>query len=187
MRFALILAACAHPAPPPAPPIANASAHSCGEAANRLEDATRALRAPEVSINKAMRERCASDHWSAAAIDCFSGMTPDELGACASKLPPESQKALFEAFGDGIAGSVARLKQLHVNIPACDKLIGAFVTVLTCDRVAFDQRVELGNETADFWQLPDKLPPDATARMASACEQSFVELRARVGESGCMP
>lgn len=187
MRWLLLLTACAHPAPPPAPPITNTAAHSCGEAANRLEDATRALRDPEVSINKAMRDRCSDDHWSAAAIDCFSEMTPDELGVCAGKLPAESQKSLFDAFGGSVAASVARLRQLHVNIPACDKLIAAFVTVLTCDRVAFAQRVELGNETADFWQLPDKLPPDATARMASACEQSFVELRARVGESGCMP
>ena len=94
---------------------------------------------------------------------------------------------MFGAFNGSVAAAVTKLRALHVGIPDCDKLIAAFVTVLTCDKVAFETRVELGNETADFWSLPAKLPPDATSRMAAACSQSLVELRARIGESGCMP
>jgi len=189
VRAALVLlVACSGSAPPrPAAPIANVAAHSCGEAAERLEHATRDLREPEVSIIPAMRTRCIDDHWPSAAVDCFAQMTPDDLGTCAGKLGTEQREAMFSSFNGSVAAAVTKLRALHVGIPDCDQLIAAFVTVLTCDKVAFETRVELGNETADFWSLPDKLPPAAASRMATACSQSLVELRARVGESGCMP
>ena len=134
-----------------------------------------------------MRTQCVDSHWPNAAVECFAQMAPEDLAGCAAKLGVEQREAMFGAFGSSVAVAVAKLRALHVNIPDCDQLIGAFVTVLTCDKVAFEMRVELGNETADFWQLPEKLPPDATSRMATACSRSLVELRARVGESGCMP
>ena len=189
MRAALIfLAACTTPAAkPPAAPIANTALHSCGDAAEGLEHATRALRDPEVSILAGMREHCVADHWPSTAIDCFTAMAPDDLPGCAGELSADQRERMFGAFDGGIVVAVARLRVLHTNIPDCDQLIGAFVTVLTCDTVPFQQRVELGNETADFWQLPDKLPPAASQRMATACSDSLVELKARVGNSGCMP
>ena len=188
MRAALVLlVACGGPPAPHPAPIANVATHSCGEAAERLEHATRDLREPEVSILAAMRTRCIDDRWPSAAVDCFAQMTPDDLGTCAGKLATEQREAMFGAFNGSVAAAVTKLRALHVGIPDCDKLIAAFVTVLTCDKVAFETRVELGNETADFWSLPAKLPPDATSRMAAACSQSLVELRARIGESGCMP
>lgn len=189
VRAALIVfAACAPaPKPVPVPPISNIPAHSCAEAAERLEHATRDLREPEQSILVTMRTRCIDDRWQSAAIDCFARMSPEDLGACAGKLGPDQREAMFGAFGNSIAASVAKLKALHVGIPDCDLLIGALVAVLTCDRLAFEQRVELGNGTADFWSLPDKLPAAAATRMATVCNQSLVELKAQVSESGCMP
>ena len=182
-----LLVACGGTAAKPAPaPISNVAAHSCAEAAERLEQATRDLRDPEQSILVAMRTRCLDDRWPSAAVDCFAQMTPEDLGACAGKLGTDQREAMFGAFGSSIAVAVAKLKALHVGIPDCDQLIGAFVTVLTCDKLAFAQRAEIANN-ADFWSLPEKLPPAAAARMATSCKGGYVELRAQVGESGCMP
>ncbi len=188
MRAALaLLVACGGTAAKPLPrPISNVAAHSCSEAAERLEHATRDLRDPEQSILVAMRARCIDDRWPSAAVDCFAQMSPDDLGACAGKLATEQREAMFAGFGSSIAVAVAKLRALHVGIPDCDQLIGAFVTVLTCDKLDFAQRVEIGNN-ADFWALPDKLPPAMAARMASSCKAGYVELKAQVGESGCMP
>ena len=187
LQLAGVLVACGGTvAKPPPAPISNAAAHSCTEAAERLEHATRDLRDPEQSILVAMRTRCTEDRWPGAAVDCFAQMFPEELGTCAGKLATEQREAMFAAFGSSIAVAVAKLKALHVGIPDCDQLIGAFVTVLTCDKLAFAQRLEIGNN-ADFWALPEKLPPEMAARMASSCKGWYVELKAQVGESGCMP
>jgi hypothetical protein len=51
-----------------------------------------------------------------------------------------------------------------------------------------ETRVQLGDETADFWDLPTKgLAPEAQARMSAVCGQSLASLQQQALAAGCMP
>ena len=197
MRRALILAvACgssAKPAPMiPTAPIANAT-RTCVEAAAGLERATRGVRDPESSIFDAMRGRCFDDAWPVAAIDCFAVMGEGDLGRCAGGLVDVSRNQMFAVLGAGggrgaIAVARARLATLAVGVAECDRFVTAVAAVLGCEQMPLDARVELGNETATFWDLPTKgLSPDAQQRMAAVCGQSLAQLQQQAVGVGCTP
>ena len=182
----------AHKAAPPVP-IEN-TARGCAEAAAGLERATRGIRPPEESILVTMRGLCVRDAWSAAAIDCFATMTPDELGTCAGQVDAKDREAMFgviagnDADQASLAIIVARLANLKVGIVECDRFVSAVSTAMSCEGLPLDQRHDLGNETADFWSLPTSgLPPDAVARMVKACTTSLDALHQQVTAVGCAP
>ncbi len=190
------IAACSGPAKP-AParpvPIENA-ARGCGEAAAGLERATRGIRPPEESILAPMQTRCIDDAWSAAAIDCFATMTPDDLGACVGHVEAKHREALFGVISGNardrgaLVVIVARLANLKVGVTECDQFVVGVSRAMSCEGLPLAQRHELGNETADFWSLPTKnLPPDAVARMVKACTESLEALQQQVAAVGCMP
>lgn len=188
----VVLAACSHAPPPPsAAPIANAT-RSCSDAAAGLERSTKSVRAPDLSVLQAMRERCAADAWSAAAIDCFASMQEGELGTCARQLPEQARDAMFGVLGGGeqtrttIALARARLETLQVGVAECDRFVTAVHAVLACEGMPVEARAQLGAETADFWDLPTQgLSPDAQHRMADVCGASLRELEHQATGAGC--
>ncbi|MEO8704117.1 MAG: hypothetical protein ABI867_28960 [Kofleriaceae bacterium] len=196
MFVVVVLAACGSSSKPtPAPPVPREGEvvkRTCSDAAAGLERGTRALREPGVSILDAMRTRCSEDAWSAVAIECFATMTDDKLGACAGMLAPPLREKLFGAIGGdydehaAIAMAIARLSSLQVGIAECDKFVAAVATALACEQMPLAQRVNLGNETADFWSLPTaRLTEAAKTRMAAACQKSLASLEYRANEAGC--
>jgi hypothetical protein len=193
-----MVVACGGSKPAPAPPVPHeptVTNKTCGDAAAGLERATRTMRDPQTSILAPMRARCSEDAWPAAAVACFAGMTEDrELGKCAGKLAPPARDKLFAVIGGdydekaAIAVAIARLSSLKVGIPECDQFVAAVAHVLACERMPLAQRVDLGNETADFWSLPtDRLAAAAKTRMAAACQKSLASLDFRANEAGCKP
>jgi len=136
-----------------------------------------------------MKARCADDHWSAAAIECFAQMKEGELGTCASKLPDEARRAMFAALGgtDETAVAIARLRlaSMHVGVEACDRLFATAHAFLACDQIPLETRAQVGPQIADSWNLPDKLPPDAQARMATVCSSSRETLLQQAVAVGC--
>jgi hypothetical protein len=173
-------------------PVANLVTRTCSDAAAGLERATRGIRAPEDTVLAPMRTRCTEDAWSVEAIECFAAMQPDDLGACAGKLsktPREAMLAVLAGIHDdraAVAVVVARLATLKVGVPACDQFVAAVATVMTCEGLPLETRVQLGNETADFWSLPTSgLPPDAQAKMTSACGESLAALQRESTGAGC--
>ena len=196
VRFAvLLLAACSSQAKPPAAqpaPIANGT-HSCSDAALGLENASRGVRAPDHRVFDTLRARCLEDAWPAAAVDCFATMAEGDLGRCSRNMPDAMREAIFAALsgkepGANIYVTRARLQQLQVGVPECDRFVAAVTNVLTCERLAIDQRLTLGNETADFWALPTTgLPADAERRMAEVCGKSLATLQQQAVTAGCMP
>jgi hypothetical protein len=191
-----VLAACGGTtAAPPAkapPPIAS-SAPSCSDAAFGLEQATRGVRAPESSILDVMKSRCTDDSWPVPAIRCFASMHEGDLGKCAHALSDDARKRLFGALGADeddrmqIVLARARLDGLTVGVTVCDQFVAAVAAMLTCDAMPLDKRVQLGNETADFWDLPTHgLPEDAQRRISNACGASLAELQAQAQSVGCM-
>lgn len=193
----LLLAACggaAAKSPPASAPRVPANAtSSCGEAAAGLEQATRSVRAPESSVVIAMHAHCTEDAWPAAAIECFAKMHEGELGHCARELPDASRDRMFAVLGGGspdrmaIAIARARLEALQVGVGECDRFVAAVSAVLTCEQMPIEARVQLGNETAEFWDLPTQgLPEEAQRRMAEACGQSLHELQQQAQDAGCM-
>jgi hypothetical protein len=193
----IVLASCggAPPAPKPAAPdssIGHATA-TCSEAAVGLEQATRGVRAPDSSVLMAMRSRCTDDNWPAAAAHCFALMHEGDLGHCARMLPDDARNRMFVLLGGGqpdrmaITIARARLEGLQVGVGACNDFVSAVATVLTCEQMPIDARVQLGNETADFWDLPTHgLPDDARKRMTDACGASLAELQQEAHDAGCM-
>jgi hypothetical protein len=193
----LVLASCAgDPAKPPVKPapveLANQTP-TCSEAALGLEQATRGVRAPESSVVVAMRARCGEDRWPVVAIECFAKMREGELGRCARALPDESRGRMFGVLGGGqpdqmaITIARARLEGLEVGVSACNQFVAAVASVLSCDRMPLDARVQLGNETAEFWDLPTHgLPEAAQKRMGDACGASLAELEQQARDAGCM-
>jgi hypothetical protein len=199
VRAALILvAACSSPPatgpkPPVPTPVAN-TARTCASAAAGLEHASVGIREPDTEILGPARSLCARDVWPTAAIDCFATMTPDDLGRCAALLGDGPRNALFallegnELSPASIAVARAKLSVMHVGIAACDRFIAAVSTALTCEAMPLDTRVQLGNETADFWSLPTKgLPADAQAKMTATCDSQLQTLQQHVASVGCMP
>lgn len=188
--------ACGHPAapPPPAPqpgaplPVENL-AHTCSEAGVGIEQATRSLRSPDSSVGQQMRGRCLDDHWSADAIECFTKMQEDDLGTCAAKLTEDARKAMFAALGGTDEAAVAiaklRLADMHVGVPECDQLFAAAHDFLGCEAIPLEDRAQAGAQIADSWNLPDKLPADARARIAKVCTESRAALVQREAAAGC--
>ncbi|MBV8758203.1 MAG: hypothetical protein JO257_13030, partial [Deltaproteobacteria bacterium] len=58
--------------------------------------------------------------------------------------------------------------------------------VLACEQMPIETRIELGNDTADFWDLPEQLPADAEKRISTACGQSLSALQQHAAVAGCM-
>jgi len=121
-------------------------------------------------------------------------MVPDDLGRCSALLAEGSRNALFallegnELSPASIAVARAKLSVMHVGIVACDRFIAAVSAALTCEDMPLETRVQLGNETADFWSLPTKgLPADAEARMTTTCNASLQTLQQHIASFGCMP
>lgn len=191
--IALAISACGGdraPARPPAPPVPLENhVRSCSEAAVGIEQATRSLRPPETSVVEEMRARCADDHWSADATDCFATMHEGELVRCAQLLSEESRHAMFTAIGGTSETAVAiariRLSGMHVGIDACDALWTMAVEFLRCEAIPLETRAEVGPQIAESWNLPDKLPADARARMAQVCTSSKQTLVTEAGAAGC--
>jgi hypothetical protein len=195
---ALVLIACSSPQKPieqrtTARPVANATLHTCAEAAAGLERGTRGLRTPESSVLEQMQGLCTDENWPTPAIDCFAALGAedkrDELGACVRKLPEASRIKLFAQL-DGSAMAIvdARLASLSVGIAECDRFVATVRSVLGCSAMPLDRRVQLGAETADFWSLPtSNLPADAQKRMAAVCGQSLAALQQQAAGAGCMP
>jgi hypothetical protein len=189
----LVVVACGRSAPPatPAPIAAPPAAHSCREAAVGLESATRDLRAPETSIVRAMDERCVADHWPTIAIDCFATMSVGELARCATRLPDRPRDAMLAVLSGGddraaIASARLRLQGLQLGVVECDQFVAAVASVLDCEQMPLGKRIQLGNETAELWQLPThSLPADAQRRMADACGSSLALLEAEASNAGC--
>ena len=199
MRVALLLLfACGsptttRPAAPAQPVIAN-STHSCADAALGLENATRGVRSPDHEVFDALRVRCASETWPASAVDCFATMAEGDLGRCSRSMTDRTRESLFallaggESDRAGLAVARARLDRLSVGVAACDRFITAVSTVLTCEAMPIDTRVQLGNETADFWALPtNRLSMEDLHRMSSVCGESLAALEQQAIGVGCMP
>jgi hypothetical protein len=205
MRLAaVLLVACssttrpaAHePAPPPGlttsttEQLANHT-HTCADAALGLENATRGVRAPEQDVFDSLRDSCVEDAWSTAAVDCFAEMAEGELGTCARHLTDRARETIFATLSGKQGGSVvitkARLQQLNVGVPACDQIVSAVTVVLTCNGMSLDDRLQLGNETAEFWSLPtSRLSREDKLRMSEVCGQSLASLQQHALGAGCM-
>lgn len=172
-------------------PVANAT-HSCADAALGLENATRGVRAPENEVFDTLRARCMEDLWPAAAVDCFATMAEGDLGKCSRDMPDAMRETIFAALsGKDQYGTIyvtrARLEQLSVGIPECDRFVAAVTTVLTCNKLGLDERLQLGNETAEFWSLPtSRLSEEDLRRMSEVCGQSLASLEQHAISVGCM-
>jgi hypothetical protein len=195
VRHLLVLLAACAAAPPKQAPVAaveNRPAHSCSDAAVGLDRATKGVRSPDAVLFDAMRDRCIADVWSTRAIECFAMMHEGDLGTCARELHDEQRTAFFDILAGGTAetGSLAvaraRLDAMAVPIEECDRFVKSVSAVLGCEQMPIDDRVQLGNETADFWSLPSQLPADAQRRIADACGQSLTQLRQHATFLGCM-
>jgi len=183
--------------PTPAPPVPETieSKPSCNEAAIGIERSTRDLRPAGAPIAGPLRARCTEDHWAATAIECFAHMGEDDLGRCAALLETKTRDKLFDALGNGgttsdraeLAIDIAKLQSLRVGIPECDNFVIAVGRILACNEMPLAARVQLGNETVDFWSLPNngRLPADAIKRMATVCDQTRGELEQRAVGAGC--
>jgi hypothetical protein len=171
-----------------APALANQT-RSCKDAALGLENATRSVRAPDNVVAQELTARCNEDTWPSAAVECFATMREGDLGKCANALPDSARDHMFAVLGGGggtagIAVARARLEQLTVGVPACDQFISAVSGVLTCDQVPVETRVQLGQETVEFWSLPtSKLAAEDLDRMSTVCGQSLAALLAQT--QGC--
>jgi hypothetical protein len=184
------------PKQPPAPPVPTTlDPRSCADAAIGIERGTKTLRPPEQDVIGPMRQRCLEDAWPAAAIECFAGMTEDGLATCVRHLAvSQREKLLVELNGTNqddaveIAEIIVRLQALKVGIINCDRFVQAVTSVMSCQGMASAVRVQLGNETADFWSLPtSKLSIEDRARMAAACGESLQALQQQTVDVGCMP
>ncbi len=73
-----------------------------------------------------------------------------------------------------------------VGVGECDKFVAAVAAVLTCESMPVEARAQLGNQTADFWDLPTHgLPADAQRRIADACDASRAQLEQEARDAGC--
>lgn len=183
-------------APPPAtpaPPIPldiDAVAKTCNDAAAGIEAGTIGLREPGGTVLAQMTKRCLEDVWSVSAIECFAGMNADDLGRCAGKLANAPRDAMFQVLGGrdedrhNVALVIARLSAMKVGIARCDDFVSAVASVMRCEQLPIETRVQLGAETADFWSLPTSgLPTDAQAKMDAACGESLAALERET--AGC--
>jgi hypothetical protein len=174
-------------------PITNV-ARSCTDAAHGLEGATKGVREPDQHVFETLKKRCTDDSWPSTAIECFATMHEGDLGACSKSLPERSRESMFaviagtEASRAGLTVARARLEQLEVGVPACDKFVTAVSAVLACEAMPLETRVNLGNETAQFWSLPTaRLGADDLQRISDVCGQSLTTLEQQATGMGCVP
>ena len=168
--------------------------HSCADAALGLENATRGVRDPDRSVFDALRDRCADDAWPVVTIDCFATMQEGDLGRCAKTMGNDDMRdAVFavlvgnEPDRAGIYVARARLDQLQVGVPACDRFVSAVATAMTCEGLSVGARLQLGNETAEFWSLPtSRLSSEAVQQMSEVCGESLDSLERQAQDVGCM-
>ena len=193
--LAVVAAACGSSAPAPAPvasqPVTALPAEpGCADAAAGLERATTDVRAPGASVWKAMHERCLTDEWPAAAIACFAPMQSEQLGVCAKLLADAPRGELFRVLRgehDTIAVARARLQTVQVGVEACDRFVAAVANLLDCEQMPVDDRVRLGNEIAELWDLPTHgLPASAQQRMSDTCGAQLAQLHADALSHGCV-
>lgn len=197
MRLVLVLLAACGGAPKPAEtpvaerPITNI-ARSCSDAAHGLEGATRSVREPDHHVFDALKKRCTDDAWPSTAIECFATMREGDLGRCSHDLSERSREGMFAVLGGsepsraGLTVARARLEQLEVGVPECDKFVTAVSDVLACEAMPIDMRVNLGNETAQFWSLPTaRLQADDLQRISNVCGQSLLSLQQQSAGIGC--
>jgi hypothetical protein len=168
--------------------------HGCADAALGLEAATKGVRSPDRSVFEQLKLRCERDAWSAATTDCFATMREGDLGECSRALPERSREKLFSVLAGsepsraGIAVARARLDQVSVGVAACDRFVTAVSTMLACEHMPIDARVELGTQTADMWALPvHRLAAADLQRIASVCGESLTSLEQQVVALGCTP
>lgn len=173
-------------------PLTNRSTHTCAQAALGLENATRGVRSPENDVFDDIKLACTEAAWPSVAVACFATMDEGDLGKCARQLPDTEREKMFDLLSGqradqlGIAVAQARLQQLQVGVPACDQFITAVSTLLTCERVPIDTRVQLGQETAEFWSLPtSRLAAEDLQRMSDVCGQSLASLVNQAASAGC--
>jgi hypothetical protein len=181
------------PAPKPVEqPVAKARAHTCADAAVGIESATKGVRSPDTTVFDAMRGRCSDDQWPAAAIECFATMHEGDVARCARELHDGVRDSMFAVLAGGAAdqGAItivrARLDAMTVPVAECDRFVKSVSSVLTCEHMPIETRIQLGNDTADFWNLPTTLSADAEQRMATACGQSLSALQQHATLAGCM-
>lgn len=202
MRLSVVvLVGCSAAAKPaPVQPVARAEtqaivkhgAHSCADAALGIENATRGVRAPENEVFDRLRLRCIEDQWPTSAVDCFAVMAEGDLGKCSRTMSDDMRETIFAALsGRDQHGSIyvtrARLEQLQVGVPECDRFVSAVTTVLTCEKLGLDERLQLGNETAEFWSLPtNRLSREDKLRISEVCGQSLHSLEQHALDVGCM-
>ncbi len=200
MRIAVVLlVACSSAKPAPTTTAAPATPapvvhhkHSCADAALGLENATRGVRAPEHDVFDTLRLRCTEDQWPAAAIDCFAEMAEGELGKCSRDLPEAIRDTILAALagkepGGNLVVTRAKLERVQVGVPECDRFVTAVTSVLSCEKLALEERLQLGNETADFWSLPtSRLSVEDKQRISDVCGQSLASLEQHAHGVGCM-
>jgi len=199
VRRLLVMFVAACGSAPTRPPVAAAPepapakvSHSCSDAAVGIERATKGVRSPDTTVFEAMRDRCTTDGWSVAAIDCFANLKEGEIGVCARELHDGVRDNMFAVLAGGTAdrGSLAiaraRLDAMALPIAECDRFVKGVSAVLSCEQMPLETRIQLGNDTADFWELPEELPADAQQRMAAACGQSLSALQQHATSAGCM-
>lgn len=201
------LVGCSSPAPPPpakpAPPVPVAEPirempKTCTDAAFGIDRAAKNLHPPEQEIVPPMRTRCTRDEWSQVAIDCFAALTSDasaedELVACVRRLPDkERAPTLVEIKGDQpdqtaeLAEVVTKLGTIQVGIKACDEFVSAVTRMMDCAALDADQRIQLGNETVDAWNLPmHRVSLQDKAKLAGACTQSLESLKRHATDLAC--
>ncbi|HEX5062547.1 MAG TPA: hypothetical protein VFV99_24410 [Kofleriaceae bacterium] len=199
MRFVVVLFVACSGAKPTAKaaqpatteqPVANGT-HSCADAALGLENATRGVRAPEQAVFDTLRARCLEDVWTARAVDCFATMAEGELGKCSRIMTDAQRETVFAALAGNEGGNIyvtrARLEQLQVGVPECDRFVTAVTTVLSCEKLSLEDRLQLGNETAEFWSLPtNRLSREDKLRISEVCGQSLQSLEQHALDVGCM-
>ncbi|CAN5913346.1 hypothetical protein BH11MYX2_BH11MYX2_09530 [soil metagenome] len=210
MRFCgglvLALAACGSPpppAPPRAPPVPTTVSDpvrppppTCADAAFGVDRATRNMRPPEQEVIPQVRAECIQYQWSQEAIACFSQLKSDyqdeDSIPCVKDLDDDSQGVLLrEIAGTNnaeaeIADVKTRLAQLQIGISSCDEFVQQVAQFMDCASVTPEQRIQLGNETADAWSLSvARLSLQDKVRMAGACKNSLDSLKHHRQQNAC--
>jgi hypothetical protein len=169
------------------------AAHSCADAALGLEHATKGVRAPDRSVFETLRLRCLEDDWSAGVVDCFATMSEGDLSKCSRTMTDDQRDPMFAVLAGNDGGRAmlyvtrARLDQMTVGVPECDRFVNAVSAAMTCEALSVEERVQLGKETADFWSLPTtRLSTGDLQRISVVCGESLASLEHHAHGAGCM-
>lgn len=202
----VLLVACGSHSPaaqPKAPPVPTSITEptrppppTCADAAFGVDRATRNMRPPEQEIVPQVRAECIQYQWSQKAIECFSllagNIENDATIPCVSDLEDEAQGVLMrEIAGTNnadaeLAEVKTRLVQLQVGITSCDEFVQQVAQFMDCANVTPEQRIQLGNETADAWSLSvARLSIQDKVRMAGACKNSLDSLKHHRQQNAC--